>query len=275
MGMIDCRGEADWLEQALENVHDFGFVVVTGVLDDDLVAETRERMYSVRDQILRDVGAARLARAGEIGVLRLMMKFDRHFARFLEIPEMLRAVDAMVSPTAVLHTQNGFVLPSKPARRMTPTVFQNTFRRDFPRHMNGYIASVNALFMISDFTVETGATYVVPRTHQHAEVPDADYLATEAVVAEGSAGSMIVFDSTLLHAAGNNVSGKDRMGINHQFTRSFFKQQIDYVRALGDEYVSGLPERSQQLLGWYTRVPTNLDEYYQPTEKRLYRGGQG
>jgi len=80
---------------------------------------------------------------------------------------------------------------------------------------------------------------------------------------------MIVFDSTLLHAAGFNVSGEDRLGINHQFTRSFFKQQIDYVRALGDDFVTSLPERSQQLLGWYARVPTSLEEYYQPEESRL------
>ena len=86
---------------------------------------------------------------------------------------------------------------------------------------------------------------------------------------------MIVFDSTLWHAAGSNTSGRDRLAINHQFTRSFIKQQIDYVRALGDEAVRRQPPRTQQLLGWYTRVVTSLDEYYQPEERRLYRRGQG
>ena len=47
--------------------------------------------------------------------------------------------------------------------------------------------------------------------------------------------SMIVFDSTLWHAAGANRSGKDRLAINQQFTRSYVKQQVDYVRALGLE----------------------------------------
>jgi ectoine hydroxylase-related dioxygenase (phytanoyl-CoA dioxygenase family) len=92
---------------------------------------------------------------------------------------------------------------------------------------------------------------------------------------ECPAGSMLVFDSTLWHAAGFNVSGKDRLAINQQFTRSFFKQQIDYVRALGSEVVQAQLPRTQQLLGWYTRVVTSLDEYYQPADKRLYRAGQG
>ena len=72
-----------------------------------------------------------------------------------------------------------------------------------------------------------------------------------------------------------NVSGKDRLAINQQFTRSFFKQQIDYARALGSEVVQAQLPRTQQLLGWYTRVVTSLDEYYQPADKRLYRAGQG
>jgi ectoine hydroxylase-related dioxygenase (phytanoyl-CoA dioxygenase family) len=84
-----------------------------------------------------------------------------------------------------------------------------------------------------------------------------------------------VFDSTLWHAAGRNESDRDRLGINLQFTRSFIKQQVDYVRALGDELVERQPPRTQQLLGWYTRVVTSLDEYYQPAERRLYRSGQG
>ena len=45
--------------------------------------------------------------------------------------------------------------------------------------------------------------------------------------------------------------------------------------ALGDDVILRQPERTQQLLGWYTRVVTSLDEFYQPEEKRLYRRGQG
>jgi ectoine hydroxylase-related dioxygenase (phytanoyl-CoA dioxygenase family) len=63
--------------------------------------------------------------------------------------------------------------------------------------------------------------------------------------------------------------------VNQQFTRSYVKQQIDYVRALGDPAILALPARSQQLLGYYTRVVTSLDEYYRTGDERLYRAGQG
>jgi len=251
-----------------------GFAIVESVIDRKTLEQTRSRMYAVRDCIVKEVGEDRLERAGELGVLRLMMRFDPFFFRFLEVPEMLSIVDATVSPTAILHVQNGFILPSFPPSE-NPCVFQNSYHQDFPRVLNGYLASINVLFAIDDFTRENGATWVVPRTQQTQGVPPADSIASSAMPVECPGGSMIVFDSTLWHAAGPNTSGKDRLAINQQFTRSWIKQQIDYVRALGGDVVEALPARTQQLLGWYTRVVSSLDEYYQLPERRLYRKGQG
>jgi ectoine hydroxylase-related dioxygenase (phytanoyl-CoA dioxygenase family) len=186
----------------------------------------------------------------------------------------LEIVGKTVSETAIMHLQNGFILPSTP-NEQTPSLFQNSFHQDFPRVLNGYVASINVMFAIDEFSVETGATHVVPRSHQRTVAPDQKYLSANAVAVECPAGSMLVFDSTLWHAAGANTSGRDRLAINHQFTRSYIKQQIDYVRALGDATVLARPPRTQQLLGWYTRVVTSLDEYYRAEDDRLYRKGQG
>ena len=231
-------------------------------------------MYAVRDAIVREIGTERLERAGERGVLRLMLRTDPFFFKFLELPQLLSVVDDTVSPTAILHLQNGFILPSCPAEQ-SPKVFQTSYHQDFPRVLNGYMASVNVFFAVDAFTKENGCTWVVPGSHQKSERPSQEQIDATAIPVECPAGSMIVFDSTLWHAAGANTSGRDRLAINHQFTRSWIKQQIDYVRALGDAVVEAQPPRTQQLLGWYTRVVTSLDEYYQPAENRLYRGGQG
>jgi ectoine hydroxylase-related dioxygenase (phytanoyl-CoA dioxygenase family) len=262
------------LVQVQNALHCVGYAVVENVLDGTFLAATRDRMYCVQERILGEIGKERLAAAGELGVLRLMMKYDPHFFTFLEIPEVVDVVDRALSETAILHLQNGFILPSFP-RVSTPDVFQNAFHQDFPRVLSGYAASVNVMFAIDPFTEDNGATLVVPGTHQRMEKLDHAYLARNAVPVECDAGAMLVFDSTLWHAAGRNTSGEDRLAINHQFTRSFFKQQIDYVRALGDAVILEQPARTQQLLGWYSRVVTSLDEYYQPPDKRLYRKGQG
>jgi ectoine hydroxylase-related dioxygenase (phytanoyl-CoA dioxygenase family) len=146
---------------------------------------------------------------------------------------------------------------------------------DFPRYLNGYLAAFNIFFAISRFTKENGGTLLVPGTHQKPDRPSDEYLKSHSVSVECEAGSLFLFDSTLYHAAGENDSGHERLGINHEFIRSYMKQQIDYVRALGDEVVSAQKPRTQQLLGWYTRIPTSLDEYYRPEDQRFYRRGQG
>jgi ectoine hydroxylase-related dioxygenase (phytanoyl-CoA dioxygenase family) len=271
---VNCRKDADWLPRSLEAIRRHGCIVVEGVVATDMLRETRERMYSVQKQLHEDVGKERLTRAGELGVLRNMLKYDDFFFRWLALPEMLQVVDATVSETAILHLQNGFILPSFAAGE-APKVFQNRYHMDFPRVLHGYLASVNIFFAVDEFTAENGGTIAVPGTHQRVAAPPAAELEAGALAVECPAGSMLVFDSTMWHAAGANVSGKDRLAINHQFTRSWIKQQIDYVRALGDAAVLRQAPRTQQLLGWYTRVVTSLDEFYQPEDKRLYRRGQG
>jgi ectoine hydroxylase-related dioxygenase (phytanoyl-CoA dioxygenase family) len=271
---VDSKKDSDWLQRTLDDVRETGFSIVTGVLDSSFLDQTRAAMYRVQEKLISDVGAERLQRAGELGVLRLMPQYDPFFLRFLEIPEVLSFIDHTVSETAILHTQNGFILPSI-ANGAAPEIFQNSFHRDFPRVLNGYVASINVMFAIDQFSAENGATLVVPRTHQAIEIPDQQYLKENAIPVECPAGSMFVFDSTLWHAAGANTSGADRLAINHQFTRSYIKQQIDYVRALGSTVLVAQKPRTQQLLGWYTRVVTSLDEYYRPEDERLYRRGQG
>jgi ectoine hydroxylase-related dioxygenase (phytanoyl-CoA dioxygenase family) len=274
MLQLSCQRDNDWLEQALAAVSYNGCAIVTDVLDDGFLAQTREGMYGAQRAIRDAVGEEKLERAGELGVLRLMVCFDDHFLRFLELPEVLAIVDHTVSETAILHLQNGLILPSFPKGEV-PETFQTTFHRDFPRHLNGYVASINLFFAIDEFREDNGATLLVPGTHRQAERPPEAYLERESVPSVCPAGSMLIFDSTLWHAAGANVSGSDRLAINHQFTRSWIKQQMDYGRALGDEKVQAQKPRTQQLLGWYTRTPTSLGDYYRPPEERLYRGGQG
>lgn len=264
--------DPDWLTKGLEALKSDGYFIATGVLSEDFILSTRQAMYDVQKKIESEIGATKLSMAGEQGVLRLMMKFKPWFCKFLEFPELLSVIDATISPTAILHLQNGFILP--PADGHEVSIFQNQFHMDFRRVLNKYLCSINIMFSIDAFTEENGATKIVPGSQQKMDVPSREYLEKNAISVTCPAGSMIVFDSTLWHAAGLNKSKKDRLAINHQFTRSFFKQQIDYVRAL-DAAIGNLAERTKQLLGWYTRVPTSLEEYYVPPKERLYRANQG
>jgi len=271
---VSCKKNTNWLAHTLESLRCVGYAVVSDILAKEEIDAAIHALQRIRPLILEEVGLERLKRANEEGVFRLPMKFDPFFFKFLQIPEVLDIIDNTVSSTAILHLQNGFIFPSH-MQGESSNLFQYTFHPDFPRVLNGYMASINILFTFVDLTDECEGFYVIPGSHQKPYKLDQSYCKTNAVSVACPAGSALIFDSTTWHCGGPNYSGQDWYGLNHQFTRSYIKQQIDYVRALGDDVVLGQSRRTQQLLGWYTRVVTSLDEYYRPEEERLYRKGQG
>src|SRR4051812_2912165 len=107
MRLYDCQGNPDWLPLVLDDLRYLGFAVVTGVLPPVMVEKARRALYAVQRSIQAELGRERLAHAGELGVLRLMVKYEPYFLRFLELPELLAVLDQTVSPTAILHVQNG------------------------------------------------------------------------------------------------------------------------------------------------------------------------
>src|SRR5690349_3095319 len=103
--LFNSKKDKAWLDKALKSLRENGFAVVESIADKELLAWTREAMYRVKDALQKEVGRERLERAGEMGVLRLMMRFEPGFTRFLELPEVLAVIDATVSSTAVMHLQ--------------------------------------------------------------------------------------------------------------------------------------------------------------------------
>ncbi len=126
---VDCRTDSDWLAQTEAAMDTAGCAIVTGVVDDAMLARTREAMYGVQRKIIDEVGTDRLEKAGEIGVLRLMLRFDDFFFEYLELEPLVAFVDATLADTAIVHLQNGLILPSAPAK----DVFQHRFHQDFSR----------------------------------------------------------------------------------------------------------------------------------------------
>ena len=153
--------------------------------------------------------------------------------------------------------------------------YLNRMHRDLRSHTGGYRLLLNMLVLLDDFTLDNGATYLLSGSHLVPEPPDPECFARDADRLLGPAGSIALFDSGLWHAAGANRTAGERAALTLTFSRPFFKQQMDYPRFLGDEYIAHAPDRVRRVLGYYARTPCSYDEWYQPREKRFYRADQG
>lgn len=132
---------------------------------------------------------------------------------------------------------------------------------------------LNTLVALDDLTAENGATWLLPGSGP--EKPSDEEFDKRAVQITAPVGSILLWDSRVWHRAGVNRSGQPRRIVTPIFTLPFYKPGFDYCRALGEKKVRGLPEGMQQVLGWNSRIPAKLQEWYQPKEKRFYQGDQG
>lgn len=147
------------------------------------------------------------------------------------------------------------------------------FHRDVRSFSMEYKLMLNMLVMLDDFTIENGATKIIPGSHRLQEKPSDQYIEENSIQVTGKEGSILLFNSNVWHAAAKNTTKKPRRALTITLTRPFFKQQMDYPRLLGDDFPKN--ERIKQILGYNSRVPSTHDEWYQPPESRFYKAGQG
>ncbi|MDB6144814.1 MAG: hypothetical protein JWP80_3858 [Pseudomonas sp.] len=155
----------------------------------------------------------------------------------------------------------------------------NAYVRNVHRDVRSWSAEpmqmAQVLVLLDDFVSDNGATLFLPGSHRSPDKPDDSLFEARAIKALGSAGSIYLFDSRIWHAAGVNHTPRPRRCLTLTFTRSFYKQQFDYCRSLGQHFCEAQAPALQQLLGWYARTPSNLHEWYQPEDQRFYRKSQG
>jgi hypothetical protein len=134
---------------------------------------------------------------------------------------------------------------------------------------------LNTIVMLDDFTMANGATYLMHRGHEWIDAPSEIEFSKSAFQITGKAGTVVFFNSNMWHKAGENTTDKARRSLTPMFSRPFYKPQFDYPRAvgygLGDSYSPYL----KQVLGYDSRIPQSLTEWYVPKEKRMYKGNQG
>lgn len=153
--------------------------------------------------------------------------------------------------------------------------YLHNIHRDVRTHAGDFRLLLNMLVMVDAFTLENGATHVLTGSQREPIRPDPDRFWNQSERLTGPAGSIVLFDSNLWHAAGSNISAAPRAALTLSFSRAFVKQQMDYPRFLGEAYGRTLSPAMRQLLGYEAMTPVSYEEFYRPRESRLYRDDQG
>jgi ectoine hydroxylase-related dioxygenase (phytanoyl-CoA dioxygenase family) len=259
-----------WLAEALALLTEVGLAIVLDVVTPEDRERTHIGVSRVREAQRVDVASTRLEAALARGDrdLRMLPRYDPFFFTFLECPQQLAILDAFLSPTAILRFQQASVIAAG-SDPMRPGPWHINFRRV----LHGYRAALEVGFAIDG--VDPGSYYFALGSHQRAERLGLPALQALARTFPIPAGAMFVFDGTLWHHEGEGHPPSDRLLILHEFVPHFIKPHFDFIRAIGPATVEALPGRTRRLLGWDSRVPASLEEFYRAPSERLYLPDQG
>ena len=245
-----------------------GWTMLASWLAPDLVGRLAQELEGVAGE-QRAIQLRNGVGSGTHGTVHHLPCAGGAFLELLECDHGQRLIEQYFLGPYILNTFGGLLnLPHDPSYVVRVHRDQRTFS-------GGVHLMAQLLVMLDDFTEENGATYLLTGSHRMREKPSDDAFFARAVRAIGPAGSIVVFDSNLWHAAGVNRTGRPRRALTLAFTRPFIKQQLDYPRALGYERRDALSPVLRQLLGYNAHVPASLDEWYQPPPQRMYQPDQG
>ena len=170
------------------------------------------------------------------------------FARLVEDPALLQLARSMLGDDCVLadlslnsigpSTDNGNWHVDVPLGQMPEPL------PDFP-------LTLQNVWMIDDFTVDNGATRLVPKSHLSRKKPTWKRGEVEDEVAvTGPAGSMAIWLSSTWHKPGANTTDHARRAVLCYFSRSWVKGYSDFRPLISPEQAAEMSPTLRYLLGF-------------------------
>lgn len=261
-----CYGEnSKFIDKVLlDKFRSDGVIIVERVLTAPHVFELKSELCSALSE-----DDAQDKKVFDENMIHNCMMRGKSMLSLLDNPILNRYLKALFAPTCILYAyQSSSLLP----RRGN---YGSRVHVDSPRFIPNYMTNIGVIFPLDPFTEENGATYYLEGSHLTQEIPSDSLFYTKAKRIICEPGSMIVFNARLVHAAGINRTEKARHALTMNFCRSYMRQRFDFARMVPKELIHSLGEDGQRLLGMNVRVPTSLEEFYLPEDRRLYKSNQG
>ncbi|MDE0037473.1 MAG: phytanoyl-CoA dioxygenase family protein [Gammaproteobacteria bacterium] len=252
-------------EDAVRRIREDGYAVVPDFLDEATVERLRSGLAPVFDAI----GSRMTEEHGQQtnhthNLLAKTRAVDEVLMndRLLELVEGVLGPDFQVSGVAAMRPAPG---------DQRQWMHQDDGHYPIPRPHPPLI--VNTLIALDPFTVENGATEVVPGSHRRVGRIDPD---AATVSVEMPLGALLLWEGALWHRGGGNSTRNEyRRSINVNFNLAWLKQRENQFIGVPPEVVVEMPEKLQALIGYkLTNFGLGTVDYRNPIETVKRRLGE-
>lgn len=255
-GVTEVARAADDIDVHAQELRLLGFTVIDSGLTPARIADLRNRIMPIVDQQAEEIGGHDvMKKIGDANTARAMLAYDPAFLELAATPRLLALAERVLGNYFILSQQNSIVIhPGE-------THYQIRYHRDLPyqHFVSSRPLAINALFCADPFTVENGATTVVPGSHKFEQFPDDEVVRRLEKPVAAPAGSFIVLDAMTFHRGGHNLTKAPRHGVNHVFVLPYMRQQIDLPALLNGRYADD--PKLAKLLGYGLETPRSVVEW--------------
>ena len=253
----------DDVERCVEEVKKSGYSVLESFLPQNELEECASRIDKVYQSQEDELGRDYLTEINELNVARALLVYDDYFLSLITHKKILKIVETILGNYFIINLQNAIInLPDQEHH-------QSAWHRDLT-YQNFVISdpiALNVFYCVDGFSEETGGTQLVPFTHRMGSIPSEEYIDKHKVALHCPAGSVVIFDSMLLHKAGYNSSKNIRRGVNHVFSVPIMKQQYDFPAMLNGKFSED--PFLNRLLGYDSQVPPSIVEWRKLRYKKI------
>lgn len=253
-GILERTPAGNSTQAAIEQIRHLGYAVVDAGFSKQQVDEMRNVFDSTHKRYVEIYGEEPLRQMDELNGIRLPLAIDTKFLELARNPVITHLVENLIQGKFVLNQQNGIVNPPNQGYN------QAAWHRDLPyqHFVSSRPIAVNALYCVDDFTLENGATHVLPASHKLEAFPSDIFVENNELQVQASAGSFIVLDCMCFHRGGFNHTAAKRRAVNHLYTIPLIRPQIELIEALGG---LALTPEDRDFLGMQYATPRNVRDY--------------
>jgi ectoine hydroxylase-related dioxygenase (phytanoyl-CoA dioxygenase family) len=233
------------LPQVLADLDRDGYAVAERLLPPEEAATVRTGLREVLDRT--PTGRNDFEGFNTRRIYALFAK-TRAFDGLATHPLLLAVLDKVLGPSYQLSAPTGIEIgPGEKAQVLHTDDGIYPLPRPHPEVV------LNTMWALDDFTVDNGATRVVPGSHRWADRLPAD--PDETVTVTMPAGSVLFIVGTLWHGGGANRTDRPRLGVLLEYAAGWLRQQENHLLAVPRDVVRTLEPRLQELLGYGIHPP--------------------
>ncbi len=221
-----------------------GGVIVANQVQDDLVdkivGELRPHFDDQGRKFQNEFNGYSTLRLGAIlGLSRASAELIAH-SRVMEI------ADAVLRPHC-----DSYRIGSCTAIEICPGEEDQTLHRDddfYPMRIPNVEFQISAMWALDDFTLENGATRVVPGSNDLRDVSNLEE--TDVVQAVMTKGSVLYYLGSTIHGGGANHSAAARSGLINTYSLGWLRQEENQYLSVSREVADSYPEHVRRLMGY-------------------------